>query len=133
MPLLARLIILFTVVPVVELAILIKVGTVLGTLKTILIVILTGILGAILTKLEGLRVLKEIRKRISWGEMPTGELFDGGLILAAGLLLMTPGILTDAMGFFLLIPRSRTWLREWLRKRVERMIEEGRFQVRIDC
>ena len=73
MPLLLRLIILFTIVPLVELAILIKVGTVLGTARTILIVIATGILGAVLAKLEGLRVLEEIRNKISEGEVPARD------------------------------------------------------------
>ena len=133
MPLLAKLIVLFTVVPLAELAILLKVGSVLGNLTTILIVVFTGILGATLAKLQGLRVFPEIRKRIYRGEIPAGELFDGALILGAGLLLMTPGLITDALGFFLLIPRSRSWLKGWLRRKAERMIAERRFQVHIDC
>ena len=108
---LLRLLLLFTLVPLVELYLLVKVGQHIGVGATVAIVIGTGVAGAWLTRLQGLRVVRELRQRIEAGEMPTGPLIDGLLILVAGAVLLTPGLITDACGFLLLTPRFRAVVR----------------------
>lgn len=116
----ARLLLLFTAVPLVELYLLIEVGSVLGALNTVLLVLGTGALGAFLARLEGLRTLGQIHRNLNRGVVPAEEMVDGVIILVAGLLLITPGILTDACGFLLLVPLTRTAFKRWLRRRFDR-------------
>jgi UPF0716 protein FxsA len=92
---LLKLLVLFIAVPLVELYLLLLVGRVIGALYTILIVVLTGGLGGFLAKREGLAVLRRVRERLNAGERPGGELLDGAIILVAGALLITPGMVTD--------------------------------------
>jgi UPF0716 protein FxsA len=106
-----RLLLLFTVVPLVELLLLIKIGGLIGVVPTIGIVLVTGVLGAWLTKLEGLKTIRGIREDLASGRMPADRLVDGLLILVAGAVLLTPGLLTDAFGFFLLVPPGRRIVR----------------------
>ena len=115
-----RLLLLFTVVPLVELYLLIEVGSIIGGLNTILLVLVTGVVGAFLAKLEGLRTLGQIQRNLSQGIVPAEEMLDGVIILVAGLLLITPGILTDAFGFLMLIPTTRNAFKRWLRRRFDR-------------
>ncbi len=126
---LLKLILLFTIVPIVELGILIKLGTYIGLLNTILIVIVTGVIGATVAKFQGLRTLSQIQEKLSRGILPTGHILDGFLILAAGLLLITPGLITDAVGFLMLIPFTRGLFKNWCRRRFQNMIDHG--EVRI--
>ena len=119
---LIKLILLFTLVPLIELALLIKIGTYIGVTSTISLVILTGVSGAILAKMQGLQTLRKIQNDISNGILPTPELFNGVLILAGGLLLLTPGFITDTLGLLALIPFTRRWIKKVLRKKIERMI-----------
>jgi UPF0716 protein FxsA len=123
---LLKLILLFTLVPIVELVILITIGTYIGALKTILIVILTGVLGATLARIQGLKTLYRIRDKLAMGILPTEDLLNGFLILAAGFLLLTPGLITDAVGFLALIPFTRRLFKNWCGKQFEKMIEGGR-------
>jgi UPF0716 protein FxsA len=106
---LLRLLLLFTLVPLVELALLIwvaeKAG--LGPWWTLCLVVLTGALGAALARHEGLRCLGRIRQKVAAGELPGDPLLDGLMILLAGALLITPGMLTDLLGFALLLPPFR--------------------------
>lgn len=119
---LARLILLFTIVPFVELTILFRLARWISWGPTIAIVLLTGVLGAGLARQEGLKVLQRIQRDLEAGQAPTVPLVEGALILVAGLLLVTPGVLTDLCGFALLIPplrrRVRRWLQAWFTKRV---------------
>ena len=120
-----RLILVFTIVPLIELAILIYLGTIIGALYTILIIVVTGILGAVMTRYQGMVTLSKIRSNIENGIIPANELFDGALILAGGLLLLTPGIITDIIGFALLVPYTRRIVRRLSRSLVLRKIETG--------
>ena len=124
-----RLFLLFTIVPMAELYILIKIGSYLGAFNTILLIVITGILGALLTRLEGLRTLRQIMRSISQGIVPAEELVDSVLIFVAGIVLVTPGVLTDAMGLFLLVPYTRTIFKRWLRRKLDRMVSSGKFQI----
>ncbi len=119
------LLILFTVVPAVELMLLIEVGSVIGAGNTILIIILTGVVGASLAKYQGLITLQKIQSSLNKGNMPTSEMLDGLMILVGGIVLLTPGLITDAIGFFLLIPLTRSIIKLFVRKKMEAMIKNG--------
>ena len=119
---LARLLALFIALPLAEIVLLIEIGSRIGTLATLAILVLTAVLGAFLAHREGLKVLWRIREKMAQGVMPDEELIDGALILAAGIVLLTPGLLTDAAGVLLLVPGSRQALKRWLRDRFGRRI-----------
>jgi UPF0716 protein FxsA len=111
-----RLLILLTVVPIVELAILIRIGKAISLGPTLGIILLTGVVGAALAKREGLKTLARIQAELSAGTIPAGPMVDGLLILIAAALLVTPGVLTDVVGFLLLVPPARHRLRDALRR-----------------
>ena len=122
---LLRLALLFVLTPLVELAILVYLGTIIGALYTILIVVATGILGAFMARNQGLAALSRIRGSIERGIIPSNEIFDGALILVGGLLLLTPGIITDIIGFAVLVPQTRRIIGRWLRSLIRRRIQRG--------
>lgn len=117
-----RLLLLLTIVPFVELMILLRLAEWLGWEGTIGLVVLTGVLGAWLARREGLKTLKRIQKDFESGIPPAGAVIDGVLILAAGAALVTPGVLTDLCGFALLIPPIRAWVRKRLSREFKRRI-----------
>jgi len=104
---LGRLLLIFIAVPLIDLAILFRVGRILSFWPTVSLVVLTGIVGAALAKHQGLRTLARINAELSAGRLPTSQLADGLLILLAGAVLMTPGFLTDLFGLLLLVPPFR--------------------------
>lgn len=116
------LLILFILVPILELWGLITVGKMIGAPLTILLVLLSGILGAYMAKSQGLKVLREMEAALYRGELPMPYIMDGVMILIGGVLLLTPGFFTDLVGLFFLIPPSRMlikrWLIDWLRERL---------------
>ena len=122
---LLRLALLFVLTPLIELAILVYLGTIIGALYTILIVVATGILGAFMARNQGLAALSRIRGSIEREIIPSNEIFDGALILAGGLLLLTPGIITDIIGFAMLVPQTRRITGRWLRSLIRRRIQRG--------
>ena len=101
------LLLLFTVVPFVELTLLLWLAGKVGVVNTLLLILFTGVLGASLARWQGLRTTLRIRQEMAQGKVPGEALVDGALILVAGAVLLTPGILTDALGFALLIPVIR--------------------------
>ncbi|MBE0524117.1 MAG: membrane protein FxsA [Methanosarcinales archaeon] len=119
------LLVLFVIVPFLELYILIELAGRIGPLSTFGIVVLTGIAGAALAKHQGLEVIKRIQTEMSFGQMPGDALFDGALVLVGGVLLLTPGILTDVTGFLLLVPLSRNLTKKYLRNWVSKKIQSG--------
>ena len=114
-----KLFLAFTIIPVSEIYILIAIGGQIGILPSIGLVILTGIIGASLARSQGLQTLGRIRDSFQQGVVPREELLNALLIAIAGIVLLTPGFLTDAAGLFLLIPATRTLCREWLKRRIE--------------
>lgn len=108
------LLLAFLLVPMVEIYLLIKVGSVIGALPTVLLVIFTAVLGAFLLRLQGFSTLQRVRLSLARGEVPAAALFEGLLLLVAGALLLTPGFFTDTLGFLLLIPPLRQRLARWL-------------------
>jgi len=119
---LIKLLVLFIALPLAEIVLLIEIGSRIGTLATLTILVLTAVLGASLAHREGLKVLWRIQEKMTQGIMPDEELSDGLLILAAGIVLLTPGLLTDAAGLLLLVPGSRLALKRWLRERFSQRI-----------
>lgn len=122
---------LFIIVPAVELGLLIQVGMVLGTWPTLGLIVFTGIVGASLARLQGLSVLSRAQEQMSRGELPAGSLADGVMILVAGALLMTPGILTDAFGFSLLVPALRNRIKTVVLAHFRKAVDENRVQVHL--
>lgn len=119
------LIILFTVVPAIELLILIEVGSHIGALNTVLLIILTGVVGASLARMQGFIVLNKIKSSLERGQLPSTELLDGLMILTGGIVLLTPGFVSDAMGILLLIPFTRAIIKLFVQKKMEQMIKTG--------
>jgi UPF0716 protein FxsA len=112
----AILAVVFLVVPIAELAVIIAVGSEIGVLNTIALLIAVSVVGAWLAKREGLGVLRRIQAQLDAGRMPGTELVDGFLVLFAGVLLLTPGFLTDCLAIALLLPPVRAVVRKTLRR-----------------
>jgi UPF0716 protein FxsA len=124
-----KLLLLFLLVPALELALLIELGGRLGTVPTLLLLALTGFLGAALARRQGLGALRAAQEQMQRGELPAGPIVDGILILVAALLLITPGVLTDGLGFLLLLRSFRDRVKSMLLTRFRRGIEERRIRV----
>ncbi len=124
-----RLFIIFTVVPVIEIWLLIKVGRVIGALPTVALLLALSLLGAWLTRSQGLRTVAAIRNELAEGRLPAAQLLDGAMILAGGILLLTPGFFTDFLGIFFLIPATRGLLKRWLRRYLEKVLARGTVTV----
>lgn len=102
--------ILFLVIPIIEIFFLIKVGEVIGAFPTIILVVLTAVIGAGLLRQQGLSTLARFQKNLSTGKIPAQEMVEGILLAVGGALLMTPGFVTDTMGFLCLLPFSRKFI-----------------------
>ena len=126
-----RLLLLFIVLPAVELGLLIELGQRIGTLETLALIVVTGIVGASMARSQGLSLLSRVREQISAGEMPADSLLDGLMILIASALLVTPGVLTDAFGFRCLMPAFRALIKRELVRRFRRAVEENRVQMSV--
>ena len=119
-----KLFLAFTLIPFVEIYLLIKIGAQVGAFNTILIVILTGLLGASLARLEGIKTMTKVRDSLNRGDLPAEEMLDAMLIFVAGVVLLTPGFLTDMTGLALLVPKLRYWFKRWLRKKFDEWLEK---------
>jgi UPF0716 protein FxsA len=124
-----KLAVLFVTIPLVELALLVWIGSLLGFWPTMALVIVTGVAGALLAKLAGVHVILQIKREILSGRMPVGHMVDGLLVLVGGIVLLTPGLLTDVFGFALLIPWSRRVFRRLVQTRIQRMVETRRVEI----
>lgn len=113
------LFLLFLAVPLIEIALFIQVGSAIGLAPTLLIVVLTAILGTWLVKNQGAMALSDVKRSFNEVRDPTEPLAHGAMILFSGALLLTPGFFTDTCGFALLIPQVRTAVFNYLRKRVK--------------
>lgn len=115
---------IFLVVPVIEIFLLIQVGTVIGAWWTIGLVVLTAVIGVRLLKIQGISTLTRAQEKMQSGDMPAQEMMEGIGLIVAGAFLLTPGFFTDGIGFCLLIPAIRRWL---VQKVVSRMAVSGQF------
>jgi UPF0716 protein FxsA len=123
---------LFVLIPLIEMWILIEVGSEIGALPTIALVVLTATLGVSLLKQQGLSTLMSARRKMDSGAIPASELVNGVMIAVGGALLLTPGFVTDTVGFLLLIPQTRRWLLFRLIDRYrDKIVIEGEYQ-RVD-
>ncbi|MCD6138379.1 MAG: FxsA family protein [Deltaproteobacteria bacterium] len=124
-----KLLLGFILIPFIELYLLIKIGQFVGAFNTILIVIFTGIAGAYLARLEGIRTLFKVRESLNSGKLPAEEMLDAMLIFVAGAVLLTPGFITDLAGILILIPRTRYLFKRWLRKKFDQWISQNRINI----
>lgn len=119
----------FLLVPIVEIYVIVQVGQVIGAWPTVALLLAESLLGSWLVRREGRRTWRALRDGLATGRMPSRELLDGGLVLIGGTLLLTPGFVTDVVGFALLLPLTRPIARRalqgWLTRRVVRMAMPG--------
>lgn len=120
----ARLLILFITIPILELVIFVMLGSKLGFPLTLLIILTTAVIGAYLSKSQGLRALRRYQEAVASGKLPHREILEGLIILVAGVLLMTPGFLTDTIGFLLLVPPLRDIVRQLISASLSRRFSE---------
>jgi UPF0716 protein FxsA len=126
---LLKLFLAFTLLPILEIYLLMEVGSAIGSLQTLLLVIASGFAGAYLARMQGLYTMVRVRASLQQGIMPTEDLLDAVIILVAGVVLLTPGFITDAAGLLLLIPESRNRFKIFLRKKFEQHIERGSLHI----
>ena len=121
---LIRLFILFAVVPVIEVYLLIKVGSLIGALPTVALLLAISMVGAWLVRHQGFELMRRIQAELAQGRLPAAELLDGAMVLVGGVLLLTPGFFTDFLGLFFLIPVTRAIIKQlvglWLQRRLSR-------------
>ena len=123
---LGRLFLLFTIVPFIELFLLMQVGDLVGFWPTVAMILLTGITGAWLAKREGLRVFRDYQQAIAEMRMPKEGLTSGVLVLVAGVLMIAPGVLTDITGILLMIPPIRRVVAGWVERYVQKHVLGGK-------
>ncbi len=125
-----RLILLFTIVPLAELYLLIQLGRVFDGAKAVIVLVLaTGVLGATLARRQGLAVWRQIQRDLADGILPADGIIDGLMVVLAAALLITPGLLTDALGFAILIPPIRRLLRNRVKAMLRRKLESGTIHI----
>ena len=123
-----KLFLALTLIPLIEIYLLIRIGSHFGAFNTVLIVILTGFLGAWLARMEGIKTMTKVRENLNRGELPAEEMLDAMLIFIAGIVLLTPGFVTDLAGLGILIPQIRYWFKRWLRKKFDEWMSSDNLQ-----
>jgi UPF0716 protein FxsA len=125
----ARLALLFITIPIAELAVLVWLGSRIGFWPTMGLVVITGVAGAALARTAGVRVIHEIRAEVAAGRMPVNHMLDGMLILVGGVMLLTPGILSDLFGIALLLPATRSVIRRIVQRKLQKLVDTRRVEV----
>lgn len=120
-----KLLAIFIFVPLMELYVLLEAGRLIGVGATIALIVTTGAAGAWLARSQGVAVLRRMRSETACGQMPASSLIDGALILVGGLLLLTPGFLTDVLGFSFLVPLTRELWRKVLSRWLEEQVRQA--------
>ncbi|KGP71710.1 exlusion protein FxsA [Pontibacillus yanchengensis Y32] len=123
------LLLLIIIVPAMEIGILVWAGNLIGPWWVILLIISTGILGAYLAKQQGLETINRARDNVQMGMTPQDEMINGVCILIGAAVLLTPGFITDAIGFTLLIPATREPIKKALMKVVRKMMDNGSITI----
>ena len=125
-----KLILLLTLVPAAELYLLVALTRWWDSLLlTLVIILVTGVVGAALARHEGLRVMRRMREEMASGRLPADSILDGVLILMAGALLVTPGVMTDVGGLLLLAPLTRVPIRGLVKRWIRAKLEQGRIDI----
>jgi UPF0716 protein FxsA len=114
-----KLFLAFALIPMAEIYVLLTVGAAVGPLKTLAMVVLTALAGAHLARTQGLQAMMAVRAKLDAGEVPAEEMIDALIIFLAGVVLLTPGFLTDAAGLLMLYPSTRYRFKQWLRTRFD--------------
>jgi UPF0716 protein FxsA len=120
-----RLLLLFILIPFVELWLLIELGEIIGFWNTVAIIVGTGMVGSYLARREGMSVWQRFQQRMQTGGVPGAELMDGVIILVSGAMLLTPGVLTDVVGLLGLFPPTRALMRAYIRHRMKNQVAQG--------
>lgn len=123
------LFLLIIIVPALEIGIFVWAGNRIGAWWVIFLIILTGVLGAYLAKREGLQTLRVVQREMGYGRLPADQIFDGICILIGAVVLLTPGFITDTIGFLLLFPVTRAPLKLFLRRVVQSMLRNGNITI----
>ena len=126
---LGKLILAFALLPVAEIYVLIEVGSVIGSLNTVAIILLTAVVGGYLARTEGMRTYQQIQTHLQRGVIPRNEIVDALLIFAAGIVLLTPGFITDVAGLTLLFPPTRVPIREFLKRRFKNKMDRTTIEI----
>ena len=113
-------------IPVLEAVVIVKLVQSAGLMQALMLIFITGVIGVGLARSQGFMIVQEIRRDMDAGLMPAPRMIDGVMILIAGALLITPGLITDFVGFALLVPGIRQLVRHWMHLRVEKWIREGK-------
>ena len=124
-----KLFVLFTIIPIAELYLLIKIGGLIGALNTVLIIFLTAVIGAYLAKTQGFIVIRKINQALNEGRLPARELLDGLFVLLGGFTLLTPGFLTDLIGLSMLFPPTRILYSKLAVRIIQNKIETGQWRI----
>ena len=119
------LLVLFLIIPIIEIYALLKVGDIIGAFPTIILVVLTAVIGAGLLRQQGLSTLARLQQNMGQGKLPAQEMIEGVLLAVGGALLMTPGFVTDTMGFLCLLPFSRKFIAQNIMKRSADKLKAG--------
>jgi len=124
-----KLILILLLLPVVELYLLLRLGEHLGALPVLGLLLLSAVLGLLLARSQGARVLRNMQGTLARGEMPAEGMLGAGLVVVGGVLLVVPGVLTDVLGLALLLPPTRRWVAASLRRGMERRMRSGTLHV----
>ncbi|MGF3103995.1 FxsA family protein [Rossellomorea aquimaris] len=119
------ILLLLIIVPALEIGLLVLSGQAFGLIPTVLLIITTGILGAYLAKKQGMETLRKAQQDMQYGQLPGDAIIDGLCILVGGVVLLTPGFITDAIGFLLLLPPTRKMFKPFIYKLFKRWVNNG--------
>ncbi len=125
-----KLFLLFIIVPVIEVYIIIKVGSLIGAVPTVALLLFLSLAGAWLVRHQGFAVLRRIQSELALGHLPAAELLDGAMILVGGVLLLTPGFFTDFLGLFFLFPVTRPFIKRFIFLQLQRRLAKGVITIR---
>lgn len=120
---------LLIVVPAAEIGFLLLSGKTIGIFPTILLIILSGGIGAYLAKQQGLETLRRAQEQLQYGQIPGEAILDGICVLIGGTMLLSPGFITDILGLFLLIPTSRVVCKKLITKFLNKRLQNGRIKI----
>ena len=126
---LGKLFLLFAIIPVIEIYVLVSVGSVIGSMNTVVLVLLSAFVGAWLARQQGMSTMLRLRACMQQGIMPAEEILDAVLIFVAGAVLLTPGFVTDALGLLILFPPTRNRFKIWLRKKCDEWMKNPNVHI----
>jgi UPF0716 protein FxsA len=127
---LIRLFLLFAIIPVIEVYLLIKVGSLIGAVPTVALLLAISMTGAWLVRHQGFEIMRRIQSEMAQGRLPAAELLDGAMVLVGGVLLLTPGFFTDFLGLFFLIPFTRSLIKQFVGLWLQRRLDHGVITIR---